>query len=313
MPMSEIFRIGTRNSPLALVQAGLLESALKAAHADLDIEIVPIKSNADWKKEEGEKPLVEEAGGKGLFAKEIEEQILDGRVDCGVHSTKDMASFLPEGLVIENYLPRADARDAFISAKYSSIENLPDGATVGTCSPRRAALALHKRPDLKIVPFRGNVGTRLQKIRDGQVDATFLAMAGLERMGIEDTMIHPMSADEFLPACGQGAVCMEIGEGDQQAQEILSSVNCHDTQLCVTAEREILRVLDGSCHTPIGAYAVMNGNEMVLKAAVLSLDGQDIYEEEISENCSDVEAARMIGKRAGEKLKSQVPDGLLAA
>ena len=275
--MSDIFRIGTRNSPLALCQADILKSALEAAHVGLIVEIVPIQSNADWKKGEGEKPLIEEAGGKGLFAKEIEQKILDGEIDCGVHSTKDMASFLPEGLEINHYLPRADVRDAFISLKYKSIEEMPAGAVVGTCSPRRQALALSKRPDIKIVPFRGNVGTRMEKIRNGQVDATFLAMAGLERLGVTDDMIHPLSADEFLPACGQGAVCMETRDDDDRAKQILDKVHCVDTGLCVAAEREVLKILDGSCHTPIGAYATLDNGLMTIRAQVLSLDGRKIY------------------------------------
>ena len=311
--MSDIFRIGTRNSPLALRQADILKAVLSPAHPDMSFEIVPIKSNADWKKGMGEKPLIEEAGGKGLFAKEIEEKILSGEVDCGVHSTKDMASFLPEGLEINHVLPRADARDAFISLKYKSLDDMPAGATIGTCSPRRAAIALSKRPDLKIVPFRGNVGTRLEKIKDEQVDATFLAMAGLERMGIEDDIIHALGADDFLPACGQGIVCMETRSGDERAKKILDAVHCVETGICVAAEREALKVLDGSCHTPIGAYAIMDNGFMTLKVEVLSLDGQDSFAQSIEKKCDDVAQAILIGQTLGTALKAQVPAGILAA
>jgi hydroxymethylbilane synthase len=311
--MSDIFRIGTRNSPLALKQADQLQSALKNAHPDLMVEIVPIRSNADWKKGEGEKPLAEEAGGKGLFAKEIEERILAGEIDAGVHSTKDMASFLPEGLALEHVLPRANPCDALICQKAKTIEDLPQGAVIGTCSPRRQALALSKRPDLKIVPFRGNVGTRIQKIKDGQVDATFLAMAGIERLGIEDDLIHPLAAEAFLPACGQGAICMEIREGDNCAKTIFDAVNCIDTLRCVTAERAVLKVLDGSCHTPLAAYAVMKGEALCLKAVVASVDGREIYQEQNEQSCPDVESAANIGREVGERLKAAAPAGILAA
>lgn len=309
--MSEIFRIGTRNSPLALCQADILLGALSAAHADIKFEIVPIQSNADWKKGMGEKPLIEEAGGKGLFAKEIEEKILNGEVDCGVHSTKDMASFLPEGLEINHVLPRADARDAFISLKYESIDEMPEGAVIGTCSPRRQSLALSMRPDLKIVPFRGNVGTRMEKIRNEQVDATFLAMAGLERLGVQDEMIHALSVEAFLPACGQGVVCMEMRAGNERAKEILDAVHCTDTGLCVAAEREALKVLDGSCHTPIGAYATVDEGFMRVKVQVLSLDGQDVYVQSIEQECGDIAQALSIGKALGQLLRAQVPEGIL--
>lgn len=310
MNMSEPFRIGTRNSPLALKQADILTTALLEVHADLEVEIVPIKSNADWNKEDGEKPLVEEAGGKGLFAKEIETAILNGDVDCGVHSLKDMASFLPEGLVIDHVLPRANPCDAFISDKYKSVSELPEGATIGTCSPRRSALVLSKRPDLKVVPFRGNVGTRLEKIKSGQVDATFLAMAGLERLNIQNEMIHALSAKEFLPACGQGIVCMEIKQDNQRAKEILDAVHCRETGDCAVAEREVLKILDGSCHAPIGAYAQVEEDKLKLNAVVLSLDGQQIYEERFE---GDIANAFEIGQTVGNALKEKVPVKVLAA
>lgn len=311
MTIEQVFRIGTRGSPLALVQANMLADALRKAHSDLVLEIVPIKSSADWNKGDGEKPLNEEAGGKGLFAKEIEQALLDGAVDCGVHSLKDMAAFLPDGLEINHYLPRADARDALISEKYSSIDDLPAGSVIGTCSVRRQALLLAKKVDMKIVPFRGNVQTRIDKVSAGQVDATFLGMAGLVRLGIKSDMIHAIDVEDMLPACGQGIVCMEMRAGDARVQGILDAVHCEETGYCAVAEREILRILDGSCHTPIGAFAEVDGQALTLRAVVASLDGQDIYEEALTRECSSVEEARDIGRHVGNALKEKVPSGIL--
>lgn len=312
----EKFRIGTRHSPLAMVQANLLKDALCAAHPQLDIELVAIQSQADWKKSEGEKPLSEENGGKGLFAKEIEEAILAGHVNCGVHSLKDMASFLPEGLVINQFLPRADPRDAFISAKYKHLNDLPDGAILGTCSVRRQAMALSLRPQLNVVPFRGNVQTRINKVKNGQVDATFLAMAGITRLGIVDDVIHPISVEDMLPACGQGIVCMEKRAGDTYTANILSAVSCDKTMMAAMAEREVLRALDGSCHTPIAAFAVLLGDpkgaaQMWLRAGVYSLDGFQVFLEEMTAPCETRADALAIGQEIGARLKAVVPEGIL--
>ncbi len=311
--MSEIFKIGTRNSPLALVQAEMVKAALEKAHEDLIIEIVPILSHADWKKGNGEISLSEEAGGKGMFASEIEAMLLQGGVDCGVHSLKDMATILPKGLAINHVLSRADVRDAFISTKAARIEDLSQGAVIGTCSPRRAAMALNKRPDLKIVPFRGNVETRLEKVRAGQVDATFLAMAGLKRLNIKEEMIHPMWVEDFLPACGQGVICIETRQEDGKAQQILDEIHCATTYLCAMAERAVLEVLDGSCQTPIAAYAMMQGNDLILKAQVLSLDGRHIYAEETNSCYQSFFDPVELGRQLGENLKEKVPSHIIAA
>ncbi|PZO86581.1 MAG: hydroxymethylbilane synthase, partial [Micavibrio aeruginosavorus] len=192
-------KIGTRGSPLALLQTEMVEGALKARLPDLQIERVVIRTTGDWKPEQGEKRLSEAEGGKGLFAREIELALLDRTIDCAVHSLKDMPSFLPEGLALDHMLERADPRDAFICHKVSSYMDLPQGAVVGTSSLRRQAFLLAKRPDLKIVPIRGNVQTRLAKLAEGQVDATYLAMAGLDRLGISGDFIHPVSMEDMLP------------------------------------------------------------------------------------------------------------------
>lgn len=304
-------RLGTRSSPLALVQANMVKEALVAAHPDLEVEIIPIKSAADWKKQDGETPLSEQKGGKGQFAKEIEKAHMDGLIDCGVHSLKDMACFLPDGLEILHVLPRADARDAFISEKYNSLEDLPEKASVGTCSPRRRALILNKRPDVNVVPFRGNVKTRLDKVKNNQVDATYLAMAGITRLGIHDDAIKAIEIDSYLPACGQGVVCLETKKDDVAVQKLLDAIHCPETMLCASAEREVLKVLDGSCHTPIAAYAVFGDGNIYLRAQVLSLDGQEIYSEEMTKECADVQVAQFIGHELGMKLKEQLPEGFL--
>ena len=318
--MSNIFKIGTRSSPLALVQANMLKHALKNAHPDLQIEIIPIKSHADWKKSQGEIPLNADLGGKGLFATEIESALSKGDVDCGVHSLKDMASFLPDGLVIKHVLPRADVRDAFISAQHKSLNDLPQGATLGTCSVRRAAFALHQRPDLNVVPFRGNVGTRLDKITAGQVDATFLAMAGITRLKIDNAFIHPIEVDDMLPACGQGVICMETRANDTHIHTLLEGVHCPQTGLEITAEREVLRTLDGSCHTPIAVFAKIKqksdtaekrGRDIFIRAMVASLDGQEVYQKSSIVACSTLQEARDIGQKIGEDLKANAPHGTL--
>lgn len=306
-----LLKIGTRGSPLALKQANMVKSALEEAHADLTAEVVVIQSNADWKPEQGERHLCEENGGKGQFASEIEDKILSGEVDCGVHSLKDMASFLPAGLEIQHFLPRADVRDVLISVKYKSMKDLPAGCVVGTCSLRRASLMLSHNKDVEIVPFRGNVETRLEKIRNEQVDATFLAKAGLDRLGLDVPEAHVIEPEDMLPACGQGIVCMETGDGDEETQSLLDAISCEQTALSAIAEREVLRILDGSCHTPIGAYAVFDNNEMFLRALVSSNDGQTIFRDEYRSTVSNRDEALAVGQIVGQRLKEIVPEGFL--
>jgi len=307
----DTLRIGTRTSPLAMRQTNMVADALRLHHPELNVEIVPIKSAADWKKQDGEKSLSEQAGGKGQFAKEIEQAHLDGKIDCGVHSAKDMPSFLPDELQIKHFLPRYDARDAFVSKKYKNLEDLPQNAVLGTCSPRRQSIALSKRPDLKIVPFRGNIQTRLDKIANEQVDATFLAIAGIGRLAIDSDMVSPISDEYMLPAAGQGAICIETKIDDVKTQEYLSKINCVQTSLCVQAEREVLRVLDGSCHTPIGAYAILKDDMLYLRGYVGSLDGKHNFQEAITQKCTSLEKAQIMGKSIGDKLKSMAPQEIL--
>lgn len=308
---NRVFKIGTRRSPLAMVQANMLKGALEKAHPEIVFELVPLKSNADWKPEKGEHHLSETLGGKGQFATEIENALLKGDVDCGVHSLKDMASFLPNGLEINHYLPRADARDVLISGKYKSITDFTVGCVVGTCSLRRQAIALSHNSDISIVPFRGNVQTRLDKLNDGQVDATFLAKAGLDRLGVSVDIAHVLEPEEMLPACGQGIVCMETRQGDDEANQILKSISCEATAYCAIAEREVLKILDGSCHTPISAYALLEDGDLYLRALVASEDGRQVFHDEHRAPVTSREEAFLIGQKVGDRLKEKVPPELL--
>ncbi|MEQ8823975.1 MAG: hydroxymethylbilane synthase [Filomicrobium sp.] len=268
-------KIGTRGSPLALAQAHEVRSRLMAAHGldESRFEIVVIKTSGDTILD---RPL-SEVGGKGLFTKEIEEALIAGTIDLAVHSMKDVATELPPGLSISTILPREDVRDAFISLHYASLSEMPEGAKVGTSSLRRAAQVKYLRPDLEVVGFRGNVQTRLQKLQDGVADATFLACAGLNRLGIADRITSAVETGEMLPAVAQGAVGIEVREEDEATKDLLAALNDEVTALCVTAERAFLRTLEGSCRTPIGGIAELSGGQLTLRGEVLSPDGKERY------------------------------------
>ncbi len=255
MTQSGPLRIGTRGSPLALVQARSVRARLVAA-LGLDeeaFELIVIRTTGDAIQD---RSLAEE-GGKGLFTKEIEEALLDGRIDLAVHSAKDMPTVLPAGLTLAACLEREDARDVFISRKAGSIAELPQGATLGTTAPRRQAIAKRARPDLRIVPMRGNVETRLRKLDDGEVDATILALAGLKRLGLEARATKIMSAEEFVPAAGQGAIGIETRQDNTRTRELLARIDHADTSTAVACERAFLAELDGTCKTPIAGHAIL--------------------------------------------------------
>jgi hydroxymethylbilane synthase len=301
-------KIGTRGSPLALIQTAMVEDALRAAHPELTIQRVVIKTSGDWKPEDGEKRLSEIEGGKGLFVREIEKALMDGSIDCAVHSTKDMPSFLPEGLALEHMLPRANPFDAFICRKYSSFMDLPRGAVVGTTSMRRQAFLLAKRPDLKVVPLRGNVQTRIAKLDEGQVDATFLAMAGLQRLNLAgESFVHPLGADDMLPACGQGTISVETRDNDLPTHDLLSCLHHSETGLCTFVERLGLQILDGSCHTPIGAFARYEDGKMRFDLEVASTDGAQLYSESARQIVSDRAEAEEFGRAVASRLKARIP------
>ncbi len=267
-------RIGTRGSPLALAQAHETRARLAAAHdlTDDAFEIVVIKVTGDAIQD---RPL-KEIGGKGLFTREIEQALLDGSIDIAVHSMKDMPTEQPDGLTLDCYLPREDVRDGFVSRTAHGLKELAQGATVGTSSLRRRAQLLARRPDLKVVEFRGNVQTRLQKLTDGVADGTFLAMAGLNRLCRDDVPATAVDPDDMLPAIAQGAIGVERRAADARIADLLLPLHDRDTGLRVDAERAFLRRLDGSCQTPIAGLAILDGASLILRGEILRPDGSEV-------------------------------------
>lgn len=268
-------RIGTRGSPLALVQAEAVGAALMQAHAGLEVDYRVVRTSGDRIQD---RPLAE-AGGKGLFTKEIEQALLDGAIDLAVHSMKDVETFLPDALCITAMLPREDPRDVLLSRGALPLDALPQGARVGTSSIRRQAQLLHRRPDLRIVPFRGNVETRLRKLEDGEAEATLLAAAGLKRLGRLDAATEILEPATILPAAGQGAIGIETRSADTATRTLLEAIDHRETAIRVAAERAMLAVLDGSCRTPIGALAALDraGGTLTLQGLVARPDGSALY------------------------------------
>ncbi len=264
-------KIGTRGSPLAMAQAYETRSRLMQAF-DLPedaFEIVVIKVTGDAIQD---RPL-KEIGGKGLFTREIEEDLLSGKIDIAVHSMKDMPTLQPEGLILDTYLPREDVRDAFVSPTLTRIADLAKGAVVGTSSLRRKAQLLNRRPDLQVVEFRGNVQTRLKKLADGVAECTFLASAGLNRLKLADVPATPIDADDMLPAVAQGAIGIERRISDDNTAALLAAIHHSDTGNRLAAERSFLLTLDGSCETPIAGLAELDGSTIHLRGEVLRPDG----------------------------------------
>lgn len=295
-------KIGTRGSPLALTQAEDVRARLITAHDTLSaetVEIAVIKTTGDRILDQH----LMTAGGKGLFTKEIEEALLNGSIDCAVHSSKDMPTRLPAGLELTAFLKREDPRDAFISQKFANFMDLPPGAVLGTASLRRRAQALRLRSDLKVVTFRGNVQTRLRKIAEGEADATFLALAGLNRLGVADVAKEKLPLDAFLPAPAQGAVTVEIRSGDHNMSAYLAPLHDVDTAIAVAAERAFLARLDGSCRTPVAAYAARQGDQLMMQAMLLSLNGTQTFEANGSADMT-MEAAVDLGLSLGDKIRT---------
>jgi hydroxymethylbilane synthase len=310
--MSVNLRLGTRGSALALRQAEIVREALTRVRPDVNVETVVIKTSGDWTPEQGENPLDRKGGGKALFAKEIEEALLDGRIDAAVHSMKDMESVLPEGLSIPCMLPREDVRDAVIlktkNDEIKSLADLPVGCVIGTCSLRRQGFLLSSRPDLKVETLRGNVGTRLEKLQAGNLAGILLAKAGLNRLNLDNNVSFLLPVEEMLPAVGQGAIGIEIKEKSESLLPIFSQINCPDTLARVNCERAALAALGGSCHTPIGAYAVLDNGGLWLRLCLVSPDGQERYEEE---GRVAVGEGFELGRELGLKLKTKAPPELL--
>jgi hydroxymethylbilane synthase len=285
----------------------MVRAALAAAHGlDPDrIEIVVIRTTGDRIQD---RPL-SEAGGKGLFTKEIEEALLERRIDLAVHSSKDMPTVLPDNLVLSAFLPREDPRDAFISRKKTALDELPPGALIGTVSLRRQALLKHKRPDLEIVPLRGNVETRLRRIDEGAADGTLLALAGLKRLGLTDAITEVLDTDEFLPAVGQGAIGIETREDDAETRALLDPINHAETATALAAERAFLAVLDGSCRTPIAGHAVVVNGSLRFRGMIVKPDGSEALETARSGSVKDAE---QLGADAGRELKGRAGPGFFA-
>jgi hydroxymethylbilane synthase len=297
-------RIGTRGSPLALAQAGMVRDALAKAHGfdPARIEFQVIRTTGDRIQD---RPLAE-AGGKGLFAKEIEEALIDNRIDLAVHSSKDMPTFLPDGLVLTAFLKREDARDAFVSRKARTLAELPRGAVVGTSSPRRHALVRRMRPDLRVVDLRGNVETRLRKLDEGAAAATLLALAGLKRLGLANAAATVLELDEFLPAVGQGAIGIETRAGDPGTRTLLAAINDPDTAIALSCERAFLAALDGSCRTPIAGHATVVNGRLNFRGMIVKPDGSEAFETVRSGAVADAER---LGADAGLELKGKAsPD-----
>lgn len=294
--------IGTRGSPLALAQAHETRERLAKAF-DLPLEafkIVVIKTTGDKVLD---RPL-KEIGGKGLFTREIEDDMLAGKIDIAVHSMKDMPVAQPDGLLLDTYLPREDVRDAFVSLDGGKLADLEQGAVVGTSSLRRKAQLLNYRPDLQIVEFRGNVQTRLKKLADGVAQATFLAMAGLNRMNMTDVPRVAIETTEMLPAVAQGAIGIERRADDMRVAEMLEAIHDTVTGQRLAAERAFLAALDGSCETPIGGLAELDGGTIKLRGEILRPDGSDVIADK---GDAAIEDGAALGTELAQSLRSRAP------
>lgn len=300
-------KIGTRGSPLALAQAFETRRRLMATHglSEDAFEIVIIKTTGDKVLD---RPL-SEIGGKGLFTREIEDALLAGGIDIAVHSMKDMPVAQPDGLLLDCYLPREDVRDAFVSPWMERIDQLPQGAVVGSSSLRRRAQLLHRRPDLRIVEFRGNVQTRLKKLDDGVAVATFLAMAGLNRLNMASVARGAIAPETMLPAVAQGAIGIERRVDDDETRALLAAIHDVPTGHRLTAERAFLTTLDGSCQTPIAGLAVIDGADLWLRGEILRPDGSDVIRG--ARRCAIADAADA-GADLARALLDQAPKGFLA-
>ena len=306
MTASILFTLGTRGSPLALAQANEARRRLAEAQG-WDIEGIALKIIRTSGDTIQDRPLAE-AGGKGLFTKEIDAALLAGAIDAAAHSAKDLPSLMPDGVVIAAYLPREDVRDALVSALADTIEGLPHGATFGAASLRRQAQALRLRPDLKPALLRGNVETRLRKAESGAVGATLLALAGLKRLGLADRVQAVLDIDKFLPAPGQGAIAITARRGDTRALEALNAISDRETSAALTAERAFLAELEGSCRTPIASLARLEAGRLRLRGEVLRTDGSERFDIGVEGAPADAER---LGRDAGRELKGRLPEGVL--
>jgi hydroxymethylbilane synthase len=310
---SPFLRLGTRGSALALAQAYETRRRLAAAHGvpedDIVIEIIKVIGDQILDR------ALSQAGGKGLFTKEIEDALLDNRIDLAVHSSKDLPTVLPPGLVLPAFLPREDVRDVLISRTPDGLKGLAKGATVGSASLRRQAMVKRARPDLEVSLLRGNVETRLRKVAEGAIDATLLALAGLKRLGLIDKLPEGVTAtiipaEDFIPAVGQGAIAIETREGDARTRELMAAINEPATERALAAERAFLHVLDGSCRTPIGGHATVNGDRLSFAGIILMPDGTEAFDTTRKGSVADAAA---LGADAGRELRERAGPAFFAA
>jgi hydroxymethylbilane synthase len=312
-PIKKIIKIGTRASKLALVQVEEISCLLQPHLQNFQIQVVPITTSGDKIQDRN----LCDIGGKGLFIKELEEALLQNKIDLAIHSAKDVPPLLHHNTKLAAFTARIDVRDCLISKKFNSISQLPQGSIIGTSSARRKASLLRLRPDLKIVNFRGNVDTRLKKIENDQVDATILAICGLERLSkkqlVGQDQLHCPKGYELknaieinlmLPAGGQGALAIQARKDDFQILEILAQINDYPTQICVECERAFLQELGASCATPVGVYAFIENQKLNLKTIILDYDGSEIFETN-SQGKIDLAEAKKLGVLAGQKTKKE--------
>ncbi|NQV56491.1 MAG: hydroxymethylbilane synthase [Rhodospirillales bacterium] len=300
MMNKDILRIGTRGSPLALTQTNHVIARLKENHPHLNepgaLEMVIIKTTGDRVQD----VLLSQLGGKGMFTKELDEAMLDDRIDIAIHSMKDVPTFLPVGIKLHAILPREDVRDAFLSNDAENINGLPEGATIGTASTRRKAQVLNLRPDLNVVPLRGNVDTRIKKLKDREVRATFLAAAGLKRLGREAVITSLVEPEQMLPAVGQGALAATCRDEDKRANAYLSGLTHMPTAICVSAERAMLAQLDGSCQTPIAGLAETDGaGGLRIRGLIAHPEGTQMVEADLQ---GPADAPDNLGRKIAEEL-----------
>jgi hydroxymethylbilane synthase len=302
----QLLRIATRKSPLALWQAEHVAARLKAAHPGLEVELIGMSTQGDRILDT---PLAK-IGGKGLFVKELEQGMLRGEADIAVHSMKDVPAELPEGLHLAGILEREDPRDAFVSNRFSNLDELPNGAVVGTASMRRQCQIAARRPDLKILPLRGNVNTRLKKLDDGEFDAIILASAGLKRLGFGHRITAVIEPERSLPAIGQGAIGIECRGEDERVNRLLAPLHHQATAVCVSAERAMNHRLQGGCQVPIAGFAVLEGGDLYMRGLVGSADGSRILRGERRGLAADAER---LGVELAEELLAAGADAILAA
>ena len=293
-------RLGTRASNLALSQVAEVHLLIADFFPEVMIEVIPIVTSGDKIQDKN----LAEIGGKGLFIKELEEALINNKIDVAVHSSKDIPPIIHEDTEICAFTKLLDSRDCFVSKKYSSFKKLPKNAIIGTSSTRRKAYILRERPDLKVVNFRGNIDTRLGKIENDEVDGAILAVAGLIRLGKENKITEIFNVEKMLPSGGQGSLALQIREKDKNLAKILQKVNDEPTQICVKSERAFLRELGASCTTPVGAYAYIENKKLILKTSIIDYDGSEIFE--TTSKCDiSLEKAIELGFKAGEQTKKK--------